>query len=98
MPPYSQTPEGKRLYYAANRERINAARRQRYFEDQEYRDRVRDGITRQRRANPDVHRERDRRRSNASLVVRAKVRCVRCGYDRSPVALQWHHVDPSTKA
>ena len=39
-----------------------------------------------------------RRRVKASLVDAAGGRCVLCGYDRSPAALQFHHVDPETKA
>ena len=32
------------------------------------------------------------------LVARAGGRCQLCGYDRHPAVLQFHHVDPSTKA
>lgn len=38
-----------------------------------------------------------RRRVKALLVERAGGRCVLCGYDRSPVALQFHHRDPAAK-
>lgn len=31
------------------------------------------------------------------LIQEAGGRCVRCGYDNSPRALQFHHRDPATK-
>jgi len=34
----------------------------------------------------------------AALVAEAGGRCLVCGYDRLGSALQFHHVDPSTKA
>ncbi len=39
-----------------------------------------------------------RRRLKATLVAEAGGACRMCGYSRSPVALQFHHVDPATKA
>jgi DNA-binding CsgD family transcriptional regulator len=39
-----------------------------------------------------------RRRVKAALVEAAGGACRLCGYDRSPVALQFHHVDPGGKA
>jgi transposase-like protein len=39
-----------------------------------------------------------RRRVKARLVEAAGGRCVLCGYSRSPAALQFHHVEPRTKA
>ncbi len=39
-----------------------------------------------------------RRRVKRILVEEAGGRCALCGYDRSPAALQFHHVDPATKA
>jgi len=39
-----------------------------------------------------------RRRVKERLVAYAGGRCVLCGYDRSAVALQFHHVDPGEKA
>src|SRR4051794_33666263 len=38
-----------------------------------------------------------RRRVKLTLVDDAGGACALCGYDRSPVALQFHHLDPSTK-
>ena len=38
-----------------------------------------------------------RRRVKAQLVAEAGGACVICGYDRSPAALHFHHVDPATK-
>jgi transposase len=38
-----------------------------------------------------------RRRLKAQLVADAGGRCVICGYDRSVVALQFHHRDPTVK-
>jgi transposase-like protein len=38
-----------------------------------------------------------RRKLKRTLVEEAGGACVLCGYDRSPAALQFHHVDPSTK-
>jgi transposase len=38
-----------------------------------------------------------RRRVKAALVAAAGGRCELCGYDRSPVALQFHHVEPEHK-
>jgi transposase len=38
-----------------------------------------------------------RRRAKARLVEEAGGRCVACGYDASLAALQFHHLDPSTK-
>lgn len=38
-----------------------------------------------------------RRRVKSALVEAAGGSCELCGYDRSPVALQFHHVDPATK-
>lgn len=39
-----------------------------------------------------------RRRVKAQLVAEAGGRCASCGYDRTPAALQFHHVDPATKS
>jgi 5-methylcytosine-specific restriction endonuclease McrA len=39
-----------------------------------------------------------RRRVKRKLIERAGGRCVLCGYDRHPAALQFHHVDPATKS
>jgi transposase-like protein len=36
-----------------------------------------------------------RRRVKRALIEEAGGRCVLCGYDRFPVALQFHHIDPS---
>jgi DNA-binding CsgD family transcriptional regulator len=38
-----------------------------------------------------------RRRAKRRLLESAGGACVLCGYDRSPVALQFHHQDPSQK-
>jgi transposase len=38
-----------------------------------------------------------RRRVKAMLVAEAGGRCVRCGYDRCPSALQFHHLEPGRK-
>jgi hypothetical protein len=39
-----------------------------------------------------------RRRVKQRLVAAAGGRCSRCGYDRSPAALQFHHMSPEDKA
>jgi hypothetical protein len=39
-----------------------------------------------------------RRRIKAVLVQEFGGACVICGYDRTPVAMHFHHVDPSTKS
>jgi transposase len=39
-----------------------------------------------------------RRRAKLRLVEEAGGRCLLCGYDEFPGALQFHHLDPSTKA
>lgn len=39
-----------------------------------------------------------RRRAKLRLVAEAGGRCVLCGYDEFPGALQFHHVDPSGKS
>jgi hypothetical protein len=39
-----------------------------------------------------------RRRVKQRLVAAAGGRCALCGYDRSPAALQFHHVTPADKA
>ena len=39
-----------------------------------------------------------RRRVKRLLVDEAGGRCILCGYDRYPGALQFHHMDPSTKS
>jgi transposase len=39
-----------------------------------------------------------RRKVKATLVAEGGGACVLCGYDRSVAALQFHHVDPSTKS
>jgi transposase-like protein len=41
---------------------------------------------------------RRRARVRATLIAEAGGRCVRCGYDDHPSALQFHHLDRSTKA
>lgn len=41
---------------------------------------------------------RHRRRIKETLVAEAGGRCVLCGYDRCQAALQFHHVDPASKA
>jgi hypothetical protein len=41
---------------------------------------------------------RRRRKVKEILVSEAGGRCLLCGYERSSVALQFHHVDPSTKS
>lgn len=38
-----------------------------------------------------------RRRTKAKLVAEKGGRCLACGYDRYPGALQFHHLDPTTK-
>jgi transposase-like protein len=43
------------------------------------------------------HVQRRRRRIKEILVREAGGACVICGYDRSPAALHFHHLDPSTK-
>jgi hypothetical protein len=40
---------------------------------------------------------RHRRKMKAILVADAGGRCCVCGYDRSPAALEFHHLDPQTK-
>jgi transposase len=40
---------------------------------------------------------RRRRKVKAILVAEAGSACALCGYDRYPGALQFHHIDPSTK-
>jgi transposase len=39
-----------------------------------------------------------RRHVKAVLIEEAGGRCLLCGYDRSPAALQFHHVEPGAKA
>jgi len=39
-----------------------------------------------------------RRRLKQTLIAEAGGRCVVCGYDRCPAALQFHHLDPKTKS
>ena len=39
-----------------------------------------------------------RRRVKRILVAEAGGRCLLCGYDRHPAALEFHHLDPSTKS
>jgi hypothetical protein len=41
---------------------------------------------------------RRRRKVKEILVAEAGGRCLLCGYERYSVALQFHHVDPSTKS
>ena len=41
---------------------------------------------------------RRRRKVKEILVAEAGGRCVLCGYERHSVALQFHHLDPSTKS
>lgn len=41
---------------------------------------------------------RRRARVRAILIAEAGGRCAVCGYDAHPAALQFHHVDPSSKA
>ena len=45
-----------------------------------------------------AHVVRRRRRLKAALVAEAGGACAICGYDRYPGALQFHHLDPMTKA
>jgi hypothetical protein len=40
---------------------------------------------------------RHRRRVKATLVQEAGGQCALCGYDRTLAALEFHHLDPSTK-
>jgi DNA-binding transcriptional ArsR family regulator len=56
-----------------------------------------DGGTRCLRCRSDAVVAR-RRRVKEILVEVAGGRCAICGYDRSPVALQFHHRDPTDKA
>jgi hypothetical protein len=42
--------------------------------------------------------ERRRRKVKQILIVEAGGECVVCGYSRHPAALQFHHLDPSTKS
>jgi Homeodomain-like domain len=41
---------------------------------------------------------RRRRRVKAAIVAERGGRCVLCGYDRCTAALEFHHLDPSSKA
>lgn len=89
----------KRAYYERTKDEQLSRQEERY-QDPEVRRRHREAEKARRLANPEVYRERDRIRREKSLVVRAKRhigRCLRCGYDKSIVALQWHHVDPAEK-
>lgn len=43
------------------------------------------------------HVQRRRRRIKEILVREAGGSCLLCGYDRSPAALHFHHLDPATK-
>lgn len=98
--PPSQQPQARRAYYTANAERIRATRRTRYQTDPEYREAHVRKARETRASNPEKHRERDRKRRAQSLVVRAKNhigRCLRCGFAGWTGALQWAHVDASTK-
>jgi hypothetical protein len=56
-----------------------------------------DGIYRCKRCRAEAVTRR-RRKVKAILVEEAGGRCALCGYDRCVAALQFHHVDPSTKS
>jgi transposase-like protein len=56
-----------------------------------------DGYLRCRRCRADSVIRR-RARVRATLIAEAGGRCVRCGYDEHPAALQFHHLDRATKA
>lgn len=36
-------------------------------------------------------------RKNFVLKIKKESGCVKCGYNKNPIALQFHHIDPSTK-
>lgn len=42
-------------------------------------------------------RETGRKRSAWFIDLKSKLKCVICGYDKHPIALVFHHRDPSTK-
>jgi hypothetical protein len=97
----SRTPEARRARWALHGERLRAERRAAYAADPERRARYAAAGRARRAADLEGHREADRRRTAASYVMQRKAevgRCQRCGYDRCLAALDWHHVDPSTKA
>ena len=81
-----------------NRETMNARRREKYAADAEHREQRKAEMRAHRAANVDRYREHDMKRKRRSVYWQAKIRCVRCGYDTTRNALQWHHVDPSTKS
>lgn len=56
-----------------------------------------DGMQRCKRCRADDVTEW-RRRTKRRLVEEAGGRCVACGFDRHPAALQFHHLDPGTKS
>jgi len=56
-----------------------------------------DGGSRCAKCNTDAVSRR-RRNIKAILVAEAGGRCVACGFDAHPAALQFHHLDPTTKA
>lgn len=96
----SKTSRVRRDEYASDPEAILAPRRQRRATDSEYRERAARKMREHRAKHPEIHAKRDRERATRSLVVRAKAhigRCLRCGYNRYLGALQWAHVDASTK-
>lgn len=97
----SQQPEYRRRNYHQYAERDNAARRARYAADAELRARRQQEGRDRRSGDPERYRARDAARRLGSLVNHGKQaigRCLACGYDRHVGALQWHHVDPESKA
>jgi hypothetical protein len=58
--------------------------------------RIGDGRVRCAACNIDAVKER-RRRVKSLLVAESGGRCVLCGFDAHPCALQFHHLDPSAK-
>lgn len=45
-----------------------------------------------------LHVTKSRRKTKTRLVELFGGRCIRCGYDRCPAVLQFHHRDPATKS
>lgn len=66
--------------------KIKAKRKRRYEGDVEHREQLR-------------ARSREKYRERRGLVAKIKLDrgCSECGYDAHPAALEFHHLDPSTK-
>ena len=90
--------EYKRTYYAKNREKVNAVRRERYNNDPTYKAKAKVANAKSYKKNKAARNahEKEYRNDLQEFVEGLKTSCRKCGEDR-PWLIQFHHIIPDNK-